>query len=70
MPNGLPMLPCDANVSMFANLALLGFFKFFNFFAGSVYDTFLHLHVPVSYHALNIILPIGVPAEVRTSFTS
>jgi D-alanyl-lipoteichoic acid acyltransferase DltB (MBOAT superfamily) len=47
-------------ISMATNLIILGFFKYFNFFAGSLAALLGHLHLHVPYHTLNIILPIGV----------
>ena len=47
-------------VSMFTNLAILGFFKYFNFFAGSMSALLSRFGVSVSSPALNIILPVGI----------
>src|SRR5262249_16942150 len=44
-------------VSLAANLGLLGFFKYYNFFAAGI----AHLkHLPVDAYALDIILPLGI----------
>ena len=47
-------------ISIFSNLLILGFFKYFNFFSGNLqalFNTF-GLHVPEFY--LNVILPVGI----------
>src|SRR5438445_4199701 len=44
-------------VSLVVNLGILGFFKYYDFFAGSLADL---LHVPRSSVVLQIVLPIGV----------
>src|SRR6266481_6260852 len=44
-------------VSLVVNLGILGFFKYYNFFAGSLATL---LHVPASSVVLQIILPVGV----------
>lgn len=44
-------------VSLAANLGLLGFFKYYNFFASSLADL---LGVPENSFALEIILPVGI----------
>jgi len=46
--------------SIVANLAILGFFKYFNFFAASLVNLLSHfgLHVPMP--VLHIILPVGI----------
>ncbi|MES2393689.1 MAG: MBOAT family O-acyltransferase [Acidobacteriota bacterium] len=47
-------------ISVIANLSLLGFFKYFNFFAGSMERLLNVLGAPVSPWALHIILPVGI----------
>src|ERR1051326_261507 len=44
-------------ISLGANLGLLGFFKYFNFFAANLAQI---LHQPPGTFALNIILPLGI----------
>ncbi|PYJ68572.1 MAG: hypothetical protein DME76_11960 [Verrucomicrobia bacterium] len=44
-------------MSLVVNLGILGFFKYYDFFAGSLADL---LHVPRSSVVLQIVLPIGV----------
>jgi alginate O-acetyltransferase complex protein AlgI len=48
------------SISMICNLVILGFFKYFNFFAGSLEVLLQKLGIHVSYSTLNIILPIGI----------
>lgn len=47
-------------VSLAANLGLLGFFKYFNFFAESAAELASCLGLPVSNWTLAIILPVGI----------
>jgi alginate O-acetyltransferase complex protein AlgI len=44
-------------VSLAANLGLLGFFKYYNFFAGNIAHL---LHKPETVFTLSIILPLGI----------
>src|SRR3984957_20350819 len=44
-------------VSLAANLGLLGFFKYYNFFASNIAHLF---HKPSNAFALSIILPLGI----------
>ncbi len=44
-------------VSLVVNLGILGFFKYYDFFAGSLADL---LHIPRSSVVLQVVLPIGV----------
>ena len=44
-------------VSLIVNLGLLGFFKYYDFFAGSLAGL---LHVPKSSVVLQIVLPVGI----------
>ncbi|MCA9428757.1 MAG: MBOAT family protein, partial [Candidatus Omnitrophica bacterium] len=47
-------------MSLVTNLGILGFFKYFDFFAESVVELFAHFGVTASYTDLNIILPLGI----------
>ncbi len=47
-------------ISMACNLAMLGFFKYFNFFIGSMQNLLHTLHVPFEPHVLAIVLPVGI----------
>jgi alginate O-acetyltransferase complex protein AlgI len=47
-------------LSIVANLSLLGFFKYFNFFVASAADLARLLHVPVTMPTLQIILPVAI----------
>jgi D-alanyl-lipoteichoic acid acyltransferase DltB (MBOAT superfamily) len=47
-------------LSVAVNLGLLGFFKYFNFFAGSAAQISRSLGLGVSYDALTIVLPVGI----------
>jgi len=47
-------------ISMGANLAMLGFFKYFNFFIDSFHSSLLALHISAPINTLNILLPIGI----------
>ena len=44
-------------VSLVVNLGILGFFKYYDFFAGSLADL---VHIPRSSVVLQVVLPIGV----------
>jgi len=46
--------------SLVANLGVLTFFKYFNFFTGSAAHLLAWIGLPTSIHTLNIILPYGV----------
>lgn len=46
--------------SIVANLSLLGFFKYFNFFATSLSDLLNLFGLPVDMRYLHIILPVGI----------
>ena len=46
--------------SLSANLGLLGFFKYYNFFAESGAELFRRLGVPVGQPTLEIVLPAGI----------
>jgi len=47
-------------VSLIGNLGILGFFKYFNFFAGTFADAGQLLGLPVTWKAWNILLPVGI----------
>ncbi len=47
-------------LSMASNLAILGFFKYCNFFIDSLHSLTSALGLNVSLHTLNIVLPIGI----------
>jgi len=47
-------------LSVAVNLGLLGFFKYFNFFADSAARISQSLGLHVSYNALKIVLPVGI----------
>lgn len=47
-------------VSLVCSLSILGFFKYFNFFAGSLEILLSKLGIPAKLLHLNIILPVGI----------
>jgi len=47
-------------LSLLANLGLLGFFKYFNFFIESFQDLLSTLGISIGTTSLNIILPVGI----------
>jgi len=47
-------------ISMVANLAILGFFKYFDFFAAGLGNMLASVGLPVSSYVLGIILPAGI----------
>ncbi|WP_435137723.1 MBOAT family O-acyltransferase [Formosa sp. A9] len=47
-------------LSVFVNLGLLGFFKYFNFFVENFIQAFSFLGMRLQYSALYIILPVGI----------
>jgi alginate O-acetyltransferase complex protein AlgI len=47
-------------VSLFVNLGLLAFFKYFNFFVDSMIDLLTQLGFKANTRSLNIILPVGI----------
>ena len=49
-----------AGVSIAANLTILGFFKYFNFFIESAENLVSNLGGDASFYHLNIILPVGI----------
>ncbi len=48
------------SVSIVVNLGLLGFFKYYGFFAGELARLFELLSLPVSLPLLTIVLPVGI----------
>lgn len=46
--------------SLSINLALLGFFKYYNFFISSFSDAFSFFGMDINANSLNIILPVGI----------
>lgn len=48
------------SASVFANLSILGFFKYFNFFAQNLQQLFSSFGFSIQPHFLNIILPVGI----------
>lgn len=47
-------------LSLIANLGVLAFFKYFNFFADSLEILMLSVGIQPSFNTLNIILPVGI----------
>jgi D-alanyl-lipoteichoic acid acyltransferase DltB (MBOAT superfamily) len=47
-------------LSIFISLSVLGFFKYFNFFAQSLRVFLSHFHITLSVASLNIVLPVGI----------
>lgn len=47
-------------ISVIANLSLLGFFKYFNFFAQSLVELLALLGIQTDIHTLNIVLPVAI----------
>jgi len=47
-------------ISLCANLGLLGTFKYFNFFAGSLAALSARLGVDLGWTSLHIVLPVGI----------
>jgi alginate O-acetyltransferase complex protein AlgI len=47
-------------LSITANLAILGFFKYYGFFVESLTDLLARLNVPFHPATLNIVLPVGI----------
>ncbi len=45
---------------MALNLGLLGWFKYFNFFAVNLQEMLARLNINVTIHQLNIVLPVGI----------
>ncbi len=47
-------------LSMISNLTILGFFKYYDFFAGSFQSLLQGLGLEAGYTTLNIVLPVGI----------
>lgn len=47
-------------ISIAANLGMLGFFKYFNFFISEMSEILTFIGLPVSMPVLNIVLPVGI----------
>jgi len=47
-------------VSIAANLGILGFFKYYNFFADSLHSLLAAFGVPIGLPALSLVLPLGI----------
>ena len=47
-------------VSLFTNLSILGFFKYFNFFTASFSELLITIGIPVNDLTLKVILPVGI----------
>ncbi|HOZ41019.1 MAG: MBOAT family protein [Flavobacteriales bacterium] len=47
-------------LSMTANLGMLGFFKYYDFFIINFNEAFQFLGMPLSLRALNVVLPVGI----------
>lgn len=47
-------------ISIFSNLAILGLFKYFNFFSAELLSLLGHFGVTPTWTTLNIILPVGI----------
>ena len=48
------------SISLIANLGVLGFFKYFNFFIDSFIDFFQSMGIHLNETSLNLILPVGI----------
>ena len=51
---------CYLALTLAANLGLLGFFKYFNFFAGSFAELLSAFGLHASWTSLHIVLPVGI----------
>jgi len=47
-------------ISVCANLSILGFFKYYDFFAGNLAALLTTLGLPVSLRLLHVVLPVGI----------
>ncbi len=47
-------------ISLTANLGLLGFFKYYDFFITSFHEAFTFLGVPFGLRTLGVVLPVGI----------
>ncbi|MDZ4861314.1 MAG: MBOAT family protein [Candidatus Hydrogenedentes bacterium] len=48
------------SISLFTNLGMLGFFKYFDFFVTSAIDALSTLGIPASPPLLEVVLPVGI----------
>ena len=55
--------------SLAINFGILGFFKYYNFFAESFVEAFTLFGRPLNYEPLKIILPVGVSFYTFQSLT-
>lgn len=51
-------LICGVNVAL--NLVILGFFKYFNFFADNLAIIFEQIGYPLDWFTLDVLLPVGI----------
>jgi alginate O-acetyltransferase complex protein AlgI len=58
--NRIPVRKCWLWISIAGNLGLLGYFKYYNFFAESFADAISFFGYSPSISTLNIILPVGI----------
>src|SRR3989338_4479606 len=56
-------------ISVFSNLLILGFFKYFNFFAQNLHGFLANLGVAVPLEPLRIVLPVGISFYVFQSLS-
>lgn len=47
-------------ISLVANLGLLGFFKYYDFFISSFHSAFTVMGLPFNLRTLNLVLPVGI----------
>ena len=47
-------------ISLFVNIGLLGFFKYYNFFLDNFISAFTILGMPIKANSLHLILPVGI----------
>jgi len=47
-------------ISLIVNLGILGFFKYFNFFTGSLINLFQSFGIEFNFNTLHIVLPVGI----------
>lgn len=55
--------------SLAANLGILGFFKYYNFFVNSFVDAFASIGISLNAPSLNVILPVGISFYTFQSLT-
>ena len=56
-------------ISLISNLAILGFFKYFNFFTSSLHELLSVFGMPLSIRTLHIVLPVGISFYVFQSLS-